>query len=136
MNYPHHRLGQPGARHPHLARRTNPALRHRSMNISWCPDDDVIVRECLENWLIPVNVEKLLGRGGASLTSSTGRVLLRDFLRWAQKNIKTLNDADEFFESTPFGEALKWFKDLNLQRVGKDYSRLERMTYGNDTPKN
>ncbi len=132
MKYPHHRLGQPGARHPHLARRTNPTSRHRSKSVSWCPDDDMIVRECLENWLIPVNVEKLMDMGGPSLVSSTGRVLLRDFLRWAHKNIKTLNDADEFFESTPLGEALKWFKELNLQRVGKDYSRLERMTYKDD----
>lgn len=132
MKYPHHRLGQPGAHGPFLSRRHNPTDRHRSKNISWCPDDDVIVRECLENWPIPVNVEKLSVKGGASLVSSTGRVLLRDFLRWARKNIKTLNDTDEFFESTPFGEALKWFKELNLQRVGKDYSRLERMTYEKD----
>ena len=133
MKYPHHRLGQPGAHGPFLSRRHNPTDRHRSKNISWCPDDDVIVRECLENWLIDINVEKLLGRGGASLVSSTGRVLLRDFLRWAHKNIKTLNDADEFFESTPFGEALRWFKDLSLQRLGKDAGMVEKVIYGRET---
>lgn len=129
------KIGHPGSRHPYPVRRINPTTRHRSKNVSWCPDDDAITRECLENWPIPVNVEKLMNMGGPSLVSSTGRVLLRDFLRWAKKNKVGVDESDRFFEFTPYGIAIRWFKDLNLQRVGKDHQRLERMTYGNDETK-
>lgn len=112
-------------------RRRNPN-KARSKAITWTPDHDNIVEECLANWLAPLEREKLKARGGPSMVVSTGMALLRQYLRWLRENgLKhSAETVPQFFETTEYAKAVSWFISLQGDIYGKDKYRVLHNIYG------
>ncbi len=127
--------GRPIGYHPKKQkkynRRRNPN-KARSKAITWTPDHDKMVEEAIELWPVALKKENLKVRGAASLVASTSMTFFLRYLRWchAQSQQFSLESQLEFFESTEYAKAMRWFLALQGDIYGTDKSKVLKTIYG------
>ncbi len=103
----------------------------RNKSIAWSPEHEALVRECLEKWPVPVDVDRLMERSGPSLVTNTAMSLLRSYLTWYQQERGGVPEA--YFETTPFADAVRWYKKLYADVTGPDGSKRLKELYRLET---
>jgi hypothetical protein len=95
----------------------------RNKSVSWTPFHAQLVDECLALWPLPISK-----RSRESLVVTTSLSFFRAYLEWLETTKKDL--PEEFYQSTPFAESIKWFKQLKGQAYEKDAAKVLGDAYG------
>jgi hypothetical protein len=104
---------------------TEKKYRHRTF--SWTTWHTETLNIIIEKFPVRLNFRSKTNKG-YSVANTNAFALTRLFVEWLEENTNGM--PEEFFQSTPYGEAIKWWKNLQGQAYGKDAKKVVEDSYG------